>query len=221
MGSILHNALAIGLLVCSVTVAELIPSTTEIKTLSDKDIRWEEVSSRLIEEVKNHKSSNWTPRANSTNASSAICGKMITQRINVSSTKWILITNWTSSVATKIRDGKTDESTDKKENSDTKKKKKKKGNKARSGMARIVSRNISVDKLMLGSGTRSHITPDVTTMKNPISINITIKMADNTNMKATSKGLRSLNWKTYEGDIVLHLFNTCCTHHRLLWVYCR
>lgn len=209
MGSTFDDALAIGILVASITVSELMPATAAIKTLADKDIKWEEVSSRLIEEVKNIKSSNRTPRANSANSTCAICGKNnhSTNRCFLNPMNPHNKLDLKNGVAEKSQDGKTDDNTDKKEKSDTKKEKKKKKKKERAGMARTTARNRS-DKLMLDSGTTSHITPDVTTVKDSISTNISIKLADDSNMQATAKGTRSLNWKTHEGERVLHLSNT-------------
>lgn len=61
---------------------------------------------------------------------------------------------------------------------------------------------------MLDSGTTSHVTPHVTTIKNAIYINIIIKLSDASIMQATAMGTRSLNGKTRECDRVLHLSNT-------------
>ena len=210
MGSTFDDALAIGILVASISVPELMPATAAIKTLADRDIKWEDISSRLIEEVKNLKSSNRTPRANLANSSCAICGKNnhSTNRCFLNPMNPQNKLNLKSDVAEKIQDGKTDDDSNNKDKSETKKKKKKKEKKERAGMACVNSRNRSVDRLMLDSGTTTHITPDVATIKDSISTNISIKLADDSNMQATAKGTRSLNWKTDEGDRVLHLSNT-------------
>ena len=49
MGTTFDDALAIGILVASIDVTELMPATAAIKTLTDKDMKWEEISGRLIE----------------------------------------------------------------------------------------------------------------------------------------------------------------------------
>lgn len=74
MGSKFDNALSIGLLVASIDVHELQPAVAAIKTLSEKDVNWETVSARLIEEVTNLKSGNRN-RANAVTQGCGICGK--------------------------------------------------------------------------------------------------------------------------------------------------
>lgn len=52
MKTILEDSLLIGILVASVTVDDLKASTAAIKMRSDNNLKWEEVTARLIEEVK-------------------------------------------------------------------------------------------------------------------------------------------------------------------------
>lgn len=84
-GSTVDDALVIDILVVSVATHELVPATAAIKTIVDKEMKWEEVSSQLIEEFENLKSSNQSPCANLANTPSAICGKLFTLSIDVSS----------------------------------------------------------------------------------------------------------------------------------------
>lgn len=59
------------------------------------------------------------------------------------------------------------------------------------GTARISNLNRSMDKLMLHSCSTSHITPDVTMVKDWISTSMLIKLAKDANMEGTAKGIRS------------------------------
>lgn len=83
--------------------------------------------------------------------------------------------------------------------------------KERTDMVQISSSYSSVCKLMSESGTISHITPDVTTGKDSIDTNISIKLVVDSNMQATIKGGTSLNWNTHEGVQVVQLCNTLVT----------
>lgn len=74
MGSTVDDALAIGILVASITVPYLMPATAAIKTLTESVMKWEEVSSHLIEQFKNLRS-NSRPIAHSASGACHICGK--------------------------------------------------------------------------------------------------------------------------------------------------
>ena len=50
MGIKLDDTLEIGIIVFSINMSELAPVTAAIKTLAESEIKWEAVSSRLIEE---------------------------------------------------------------------------------------------------------------------------------------------------------------------------
>lgn len=213
MGTTFDDALAIGSLVASIEVQELMPTVAAIKTLSDKDIRWKAVSSRLIEEVKNLKSSGRSNRAHSANVCCGICGKT-----NHTTSKCFLNPlNPNNKLNLKISNSKEKDSTSDKEASDIKKNenssgsKKKKKKKDRSAIARIVgdsSTSRTADRMMLDSGTTSHLTASASRIKHKQVTDITINLADNLSIKATEKGTRTVKWKTSHGKRGIHLSNT-------------
>lgn len=75
MGNIFDVTLALRIPVASITVADLMTATGAVKLLEKKDIKWEKVINRLIEELKNFKSSNRTRHTDFAIASCAICLK--------------------------------------------------------------------------------------------------------------------------------------------------
>lgn len=220
MGSTFDEALAIGILVASITVPDLLPATAAIKTLTEKDATWELVSGRLIEEVKNLKSNNRNQQSNAANSSCAICGKP-----NHSTPKCFLNPlnpnnrlNLKNSVADIPQGGKAIKDTGKKESPDGKlnKRNKKGKNKERAAMARPKHENRKdqdVDKMMLDSGTTTHITSKIYKVTKTTSANIKIKLADDSSMMATAKGTREVNWKTEDGNRKVHLSNTLVAPH--------
>lgn len=52
MGTNLDDTLSVSILVASIQVAELAPGKAAIKTSAELDLKWESVSSQLIEEIK-------------------------------------------------------------------------------------------------------------------------------------------------------------------------
>lgn len=48
MGNNFHDSLSIGILVASIELSQLLPVTAAIKRLTEKDIKWEEVTSSLL-----------------------------------------------------------------------------------------------------------------------------------------------------------------------------
>lgn len=61
MGAPTDSNLAVGILMVSEHVDTLMPVTVSVKTLADKDLNWEDVSARLIEEAKSLKSGHGLP----------------------------------------------------------------------------------------------------------------------------------------------------------------
>ena len=94
-----------------------------IKTLTDESMKWEEISSCLIDEVKNLKSNHRHSRANTANTACEICGKANHPKrrcfFNPLNTHNKL--GLTSNIAEKTQEGKTND--DKDENRTPKKKK--------------------------------------------------------------------------------------------------
>lgn len=173
----------------------MIPATAAIKTLTESDVKWEDVSSRLIDEVKNLKS-NHRHSANTAKSACQICGKT-----NHSTAKCFLNPlnphnrlELKSPVAEKNRNGKNDDDGETKPDPDgqSDKQKKKRGNE-RSAMARVRfgrQHDQEVEKMILDSGTTSHITPNPDKVCETISTNIPISLADDSSMTATAKGTR-------------------------------
>lgn len=65
--STFDESLEIGILVASINVSNSMSAVAAIKTLNEKGIKWEHVSSRFIEETNNMKSSGQQIRAKKAN----------------------------------------------------------------------------------------------------------------------------------------------------------
>lgn len=51
MDTNLEDSVAVGVLISSIQVPELDPETASIKAISERDLKWEDLHARLIEEV--------------------------------------------------------------------------------------------------------------------------------------------------------------------------
>ena len=209
MGSIFDDALAIGILVASIDVSELLPATAAIKTLSDKEVKWEDVSSRLIDEAKNLKSGFTNNRSYAANTNCAICGKSnhTTDRCFLNplnpKNKLKLKSDPKKPVSENQKDN--DQDNGNKSNSDQKKKK----SKERSALAHTKKiKYPTVDKMMLDSGTTSHLTSNPGKVTNTQIANISIKLADDSTMNGTARGTREVRWVTENGTSKVSLSNT-------------
>lgn len=74
MGTFFDESLAVVILVASIDIPQLIPTTAAIQTLANKDVKWEDVNAMLIDKAKPLKNG---PRNRSSAATqcNALCGK--------------------------------------------------------------------------------------------------------------------------------------------------
>ena len=217
MGSTFDDALAIGILVASIDVQELLPVVAAIKTLSDRDMKWESVTSRLIEESSDASSSAVINHANTANSSCGICGKS-----NHSTAKCFINPlnpnnrlNLTEEGKESIRrhgensnSGSEEEDETPHESTGKERKKKKK---VRAAMAREVGESSSSrtsSRMVLDSACTSHLTATSEKVRRSKSTNITIKLADDSSLKSTQKGTRTVRWKTGGGTQRVSLSDT-------------
>lgn len=77
IGSTFDDTLCTGILVASIEVQDVVPAVTAIKSLSDIYLKWEKVSSRLIEDAANVNSSRHISRVTQASMDCSICGKQI------------------------------------------------------------------------------------------------------------------------------------------------
>lgn len=78
MGTIVHDTLAIGILVASIDVQELLPTTAAMKAIADKDMKWKLVTTRFIGDAKQNFSSRSSP-TQLEQAFAAVCKGQICQ----------------------------------------------------------------------------------------------------------------------------------------------
>lgn len=205
MNTVLDDALAIGILVASIEVSELSAVTAAIKTLAEKDLVWEDVSSRLIEECKSIK----TSHKDRASAASSVCGLCKKpghtiddcfmnpmnpkNRLNLSDKK----TQWGKPKSEKHRKKKDRNEHDK--------------NEERAAMARPSYKSRkgqAPDRMLLDSGTTSHMTALSNKVHSKDACDVTIKLADDSTVKASSTGVRTVHWMTDTGKCKVKLSET-------------
>lgn len=98
---------------------------------------------------------------------------------------------------------KTTKDEEREEETESKTKKKKKRKKHRAAMARTGQfSNRSVGKIMLDSGTTSHLTSLQQKLSNSKSTNVPITLAEDSKITDTAAGIREVNWKTDDKDVL-------------------
>lgn len=209
MGSQLPEDLTVGILVASIEVTALMPVTASIKTLSDENLKWEDVSSRLIEEVKSlSKGSSSDDRAASAQVSCDICKKPhATSNCYLNpmnpNNKLNLKTDQVSEILNSnvSRQG-------------TGKERKRSGRNKKSGraaMAKSRKRQAEprpVDQIMLDSGTTSHMTKLIDRVHSRHKSDVEVRLADDSVVEASEVGVRTVRWMTDDGQDAVHLSET-------------
>lgn len=203
----LPDELAIALLVSSIDVPELSPVTAAIKTLSDDKAKWEDVTARLIEEQQSIRMK--TPKHERLNAGLEdqchICHKRNHNTancfLNPKNPKNRLNLPKSRDYAEK-KDGNPAPVKDQKDQ----KKPVAVKQKTRVAVARSSSMDDSSPQfMMLDSGTTSHITPTVESLKDARSCNVDIYLGDNSTVAATHKGKLSVNWSVDRDETAVQL----------------
>ena len=209
MKTTLDDSLAIGILVASIDVPSLLPITAAIKTLAESDINWEDVTSRLIEESKTLTSSSGpVDRANAAMSSCQICQK------NSHRTENCFLNPMNPHNKLKLSDESPTEILDVQKNNRKSNRRGRRGklndkNGERAAMARK-KRNgrRTPDRLMLDSGTTSHLTPHADRVHSKTPCDTPISLADDSIIVATSKGVRSVQFSTDDGSTKVSLSDT-------------
>ena len=215
----LEDTLTVGVLVASIEAPELSAVAAAIKTLAEDDLKWENVAARFIEEWKNLKSDTFKGQANRATVECDFCGR----EGHTQDDCWVNPENPNNRLGLKKKAKGKGKKVKKKTDSDDEsadeqrtngKKKKSKGQKSqRAAMARTKSRNPkrSADKMLLDSGTTSHMTPYVHLVKNKEYCNVSISLADDSTISADEIGVRPVMWKGENGPIEVTLSDTLVT----------
>lgn len=213
LGNYLDDALSIRILVDSIEVSELQAVTAAIKTQAETDIKWEEVTGRLLEERLGLLGEDARrDRANPASASAhdhsengcAICDKTSHETKNC----FLNPLNPTNKL------GLSTEVSEKYFGGKQRPKGTKKGKKNRctdrSAVARVMTARAQkkTNRLMLDSGCTSHMTPKADRVSKKEGCNHTIKLADESSLHAKEKSVRTVNWKREDGVDAVHLSET-------------
>ena len=220
MKSGLDEALSIGILVASIEVSELLPVVAAIKTLSERDVKWETVSARLIEESKAVK------REFKEEAKAASAGCPICQKMHPIERCWLNPKNPRNRLSLGRKSDRDETSEIEERTTGTVDAKAEHGkglkdtrnkNKTRSAMARTTHSRIEMantkpthtqNRLMIDSGTTSHMTPKSETVDDRSDCNIPIWLADDSKAFATCKGTRRVTWCSENGPVNVSLSDT-------------
>lgn len=198
MGTTLDEPLVIGILIASLTVDELKPASAAIKTLSDEKLQWEDVTARLIEEVKTLKSDRGQSSRQATHdeRSCAICG-LNNHRTGSCYLNPLNKLNKLGLTESTVRDisehtgfksGGSPSRTPKKGKS----KKKTGAPPNRSAMAKVNKRGD--DLMMLDSGTTAHMTPHGNRLVDARKHTTEIALADDSAVRSSEVGVRPVRW---------------------------
>lgn len=219
MGTIVQEPLAIGILVASIDVTALRPVTAAIKTLAERDLTWDTVTERLIEEAKSAKADlGGGTRATVANSTCQICdgGSHSTAECfenprNPANKLSLENDRAYRNRSSQKKGGKGTPSGGSVDNSDAAKraKKYKKGSSQRAAMARHGQQpRTEPDKMLLDSGTTSHMTPKTDRVGQKAPCNTSIALGDDSTVRAFSKGTRNVKWQTDDGPVQVALSNT-------------
>lgn len=207
MGTTFDDSLAIGMLVASIEVSELFAVTASIKTLSADSVNWEQVSNRLIEETKTITSgSRGIIRASAANSSCQICQKKHpTEKCFLNPMNPNCKLDVSASDVSNVLENKAPRASE----NNRRNRKRGDGNRAeRSAMARGMNNSRVVDRIMIDSGTTSHITPLPESVQDKVPSNRPITLADESTMHSAFIGIRKIDLQTDDGPQRLSLSNT-------------
>lgn len=191
MGTNFDETLAIGILVASVEAQPLLSVTAAIKTISEKDLKWEDVASRLMDEVRSARRS--SDRASAANLTCSICKKPhSTDRCFLNPLNPNHRLNLVKDPQNGGKDGKG------------------KGGGGRAAMAHVGSGRggRQPDRMMIDSGTTAHMTARAERVSMKTACESSVQLADNSSMHSESMGTRTVQWITDSGRESVHLSNT-------------
>ena len=218
MGTVLSDDFAIGILVASIDVHDLRPATAAIKTLAEHEINWEDVTTRLIEEVRELKNDNGrSNRALAANPGCVICSKLSHRtdacflnplnprnKLNLRSGTVSTVLAPNAHVSISKGSGKNTKSSKGGRNVSVSRAAMAKHNAVRGSSGKI-------DRLMLDSGTTSNMTAMAEKVHSKTGCNVSITLADNSALNASKKGTRTVQWYSDSGPQRVHLSQTLVT----------
>lgn len=186
------ESLAIGILVASVQAQPLLSVTEAIRTVSEKDIKWEVVAIPLMDEVR----STWRSSdcASAANVTCRICKKShSTDRFFLNT----LNTNHRLNLVKDPNNGGKDG--------------KGKGGGGRVAMAHVCSGRgggRQPDWMTINSGTTAHMTTRAERVSKKTACESSVQLADNSSMHSECTCTCTVQWMTNSGRESVHLSNT-------------
>lgn len=193
-------SLAIDILIAFIEVTQLLPDTAEIKTVAEADLNRKKISSRLIEVVKLPMHGN-VPRcqAAAVRPGCQICTYMDhrTENYFIHQLNSKNILRLSTLTATEIESDQNNTPYGPKpyvKGGD-------KENRNSSGRCSTARPHLQLservpDRILLDSGTTSHITSKPDRVHSHNDFDVAIKLADHSTLEDISKGVQMLNWKT-------------------------
>lgn len=213
MGMTLDESLSIGILVASIEVQELMPVTASIKTLSESDVKWEEVSNRLIEDSNSISSGTaLTAKSNMAHDGCQICHKSNhrTEKCFLNPMSKNSKLNISDIDVSEILEGRPPKSNKGRGKSNKGRGKTPHKPEERSAMARHHNNNQSwkADRIMLDSGTTTHITPYGDRVENKKVHEVSITLADESTVSSSHCGVRKVKFMADDGPHKISLSKT-------------
>lgn len=205
-GMTIDDSLAIGILVASIDVPELMPVTASIKTLAEADVKWEEVANRLIEDSKSISSGNGlSARASAATVDTCqICKKPNHKTENC------FLNPMGKNCKLDISDDTVSSLLGGKSNSF----KSDRGSQNKSGERSAMARHSDgadtrmPDRIMIDSGTTTHITPFANRVVSKTPQNVLITLADESTVRSSHCGVRKVTFMTDNGPQKVSLSKT-------------
>jgi len=214
MDTRIQDELAVALLVASIEAPELEAVTAAIKTLSDDTATWDDVTQRLIEEQRGLHHRNRYEKANVVETKKCeICHMKnhttATCFLNPRNPKNRLnLRNDRSREEKGPGQSACSERSTKAIEKDDYADKKGKKTKVRAAIARAMTGNTKGDRMMLDSGTTTHMTQSPEALDDVHHCNVPIALGDNSTIDANITGSRTVHWVANGDSATVTLSNT-------------
>lgn len=210
MGSRLEDSATIGILMSSLQVPKLAIVTASIKTIPQRNLKWQHVSARVIEEAANlRQASDSGFKANAVSIHCQICSRSShsTERSFLNPLNPDNKLQLSNGAVQHILTPSKRKEYRVKSHTPGKSKQSKSGG---SAMAKIKSRqkNQKSDWRLMDSSTTSHMTPFSEKVRSTSPCDVTINLADDSSANAQVKGTRMVKWFGDGGSMNVHLSET-------------
>ena len=209
MDTSIPDELAIALLIASINVFEMAPIAAAIKTMPDDSADWGSVTTRLIEEQHSIRIKMKPERTAKATRRCEICGKT-----HFTKDCWLNPKNPNNRLQLKERPGKDSKGkryfNKSEKESDEKKRDQSRPKTPRAAVARANVCNNAAHRrrMMLDSGTTTHMTPDEDELFSTVNCNVSISLGDDSCVQASCKGTNAVTWSGLEGTTEVHLSET-------------